>query len=67
MYLDNPNSIYHPIADTILKILRSAHVNVRNTQTWNTIYHHGFMENPFDELVERSYMNTRSKCLNLVI
>ncbi|XP_037933225.1 guanylate cyclase 32E [Teleopsis dalmanni] len=59
LYLDNPNTLYNPVADTILNILRNAGVNVRDIQTWNTIYHHGFMANPFDELVDRTYVNTR--------
>ncbi|XP_055854059.1 speract receptor [Episyrphus balteatus] len=59
LYLDNVKSLYNPIADTILNILRKAGVKVRDTLTWNTIYHHGYMANPFDELVERTYTNTR--------
>jgi len=27
----------------------------------NTIYHHGFMDNPFEALVEQTFANTRSK------
>lgn len=61
LYLDNVKSLYNPIADTILNILRKAGVKVRDTLTWSTIYHHGFMANPFDELVERTYANTRSE------
>nr|ACQ90240.1 guanylyl cyclase receptor beta [Bactrocera dorsalis] len=59
LYLDGPHSPYHPVAETIQNILHSAGVNIRDVETWNTIYHHGFMANPFDDLVERTYKNTR--------
>lgn len=61
LYLDGPHSPYHPVAETIQNILHNAGVNIRDVETWNTIYHHGFMANPFDDLVERTYKNTRSK------
>ncbi|XP_017480549.1 PREDICTED: speract receptor-like [Rhagoletis zephyria] len=61
LYLDSPHSPFHPVAETIQNILHNAGVIVRDIQTWNTIYHHGFMVNPFDELVERTYKNTRSQ------
>ncbi|KAJ6645523.1 Guanylate cyclase 32E [Pseudolycoriella hygida] len=32
---------------------------VHKTLTWNTIYHHGYMHNPFDELVESTFLDTR--------
>ncbi|XP_039964324.1 speract receptor isoform X1 [Bactrocera tryoni] len=59
LYLDGPHSPYHPVAETIQNILHNAGVNIRDVETWNTIYHHGFMANPFDDLVERTYKNTR--------
>jgi len=34
---------------------------MRDIRTWNTIYHHGFMDNPFEALVEQTFANTRSK------
>ncbi|KAI8122202.1 Receptor-type guanylate cyclase Gyc76C [Lucilia cuprina] len=59
LYLDHPDSLYQPVADTIIKILKRAGISVRDTRTWNAIYHHGFMPNPFDGLVDKTYANTR--------
>ncbi|XP_030371847.1 guanylate cyclase 32E isoform X2 [Scaptodrosophila lebanonensis] len=59
LYLDDPSSQYQPVAETILNTLESAGVTVRDIRTWNTIYHHGFMSNPFDTLVEQTHANTR--------
>ncbi|XP_058980104.1 speract receptor [Musca domestica] len=59
LYLDHPDSLYQPVADTILSILKSAAITVRDVRTWKTIYHHGFMANPFVDLVEQTYTNTR--------
>ncbi|KAH8419517.1 hypothetical protein KR222_004069 [Zaprionus bogoriensis] len=59
LYLDDVSSQYQPVAETILSTLNGAGVNVRDIRTWNTIYHHGFMANPFDALVEQTHANTR--------
>ncbi|TMW50809.1 hypothetical protein DOY81_004138, partial [Sarcophaga bullata] len=59
LYLDHPDSLYQPVADTILNILKSAGIIIRDVRTWNAIYHHGFMTNPFDSLVEKTFANTR--------
>ncbi|XP_037807798.1 speract receptor isoform X2 [Lucilia sericata] len=59
LYLDHPDSLYQPVADTIINILKSAGISVRDTKTWNAIYHYGFMANPFDRLVEKTFANTR--------
>lgn len=61
LYLDDASSQYQPVAETILNTLSGAGVSVRDIRTWNTIYHHGFMANPFDTLVEETHANTRSK------
>ncbi|XP_034480343.1 speract receptor [Drosophila innubila] len=59
LYLDDASSQYQPVAETILNTLSGAGVAVRDIRTWNTIYHHGFMANPFDALVEQTHANTR--------
>ncbi|XP_068148784.1 speract receptor [Drosophila tropicalis] len=59
LYLDDVSSQYQPVAETILNTLTFAGVTIRDIRTWNTIYHHGFMANPFDLLVEQTYVNTR--------
>lgn len=59
--MDSNDDEFGPVAETVLSTLKSSGVNVHATLTWNTIYHHGYMKNPFDELVENTYMDTRSK------
>ncbi|XP_030080171.1 speract receptor isoform X2 [Drosophila hydei] len=59
LYLDDASSQYQPVAETILGTLSGAGVSVRDIRTWNTIYHHGFMANPFDKLVDETHANTR--------
>lgn len=61
LYLDDSSGQYQPVAETILSTLSVAGVSIRDVRTWNTIYHHGFMANPFDALVDQTYVNTRSK------
>lgn len=63
LYLDSLNEGFGAVAETVLNTLKSAGVKVQSTLTWNTVYHHGYMKNPFDELVERTYIDTRSKRL----
>lgn len=60
--MDSINEGYVAVADTVLHTLQSAGVNVQSTLTWSTVYHHGYTKNPFDELVEQTYIDTRSKC-----
>lgn len=60
LYLDSDDDEYGPIAETVLSTLRESGVRVQATLTWNTIYHHGWTKNPFDELVEATFMDTRS-------
>ncbi|KAH8378938.1 hypothetical protein KR009_002164 [Drosophila setifemur] len=59
LYLDDVAGQYQPVAETILNTLSAAGVSIRDVRTWNTIYHHGFMANPFEALVEQTYINTR--------
>ncbi|KRG06744.1 uncharacterized protein Dmoj_GI13925, isoform B [Drosophila mojavensis] len=59
LYLDDTSSQYQPVAETILATLSGAGVVVRDIRTWSTIYHHGFMANPFDKLVDETHANTR--------
>lgn len=63
LYLDSVNEGFVAVADTVLNTLQSAGVKVQSTLTWSTVYHHGYMKNPFDELVEQTYVDTRSKWL----
>ncbi|ALC44253.1 CG10738 [Drosophila busckii] len=59
LYLDDASSQYQPVAETILSTLATAGVTVRDIRSWNTIYHHGYKDNPFDALVEQTFANTR--------
>ncbi|XP_017052054.1 speract receptor isoform X2 [Drosophila ficusphila] len=59
LYLDDASGQYQPVAETILSTLTEAGVTIRDIRTWNTIYHHGFMDNPFETLVDQTFANTR--------
>lgn len=61
LFLDSNDDEFGAVAETVLSTLKSSGVKVYATLTWNTIYHHGYMKNPFDELVEKTYMDTRSE------
>ncbi|XP_066906128.1 guanylate cyclase 32E [Halyomorpha halys] len=58
-YLNSSESDMTPIAETILTTLDGAGVKVLDVATWSPVYHHGYMDNPFTAMVERTYMNTR--------
>lgn len=63
LYLDSVNEDFGAVAETVLLTLKMAGVKVQSTLTWDTVYHHGYMKNPFDALVEKTYIDTRSKYL----
>lgn len=62
-YLDSISEGFNAVAETVLLTLKMAGIETLTTLTWDTVYHHGYMKNPFDELVERTYADTRSKTL----
>lgn len=65
LYLDSNEDIYGAVAETIVSTLKKSGVKIRDVLTWNLDYHHGYMKNPFEDLVERTFMDTRSKlCIN---
>lgn len=61
IYLNLESEMFIPVAETVLQTLKLAGVNVRSVQTWNQIYHHGYSTNPFDAIVDKTFMDTRSK------
>lgn len=61
LYLDSNDDEFGPVAETVLATLKSSGVKVQATYRWYEIYHHGYGSNPFDGIVERSFMDTRSK------
>lgn len=65
LYLDSPNEDFVAVAETVLLTLKLASIKVQATLTWDTVYHHGYMENPFDVLVEETYIDTRSTYINI--
>lgn len=67
LYLDSPDDAFGPVANTIIATLKVSGVRIRNIMTWNEIYHVGYTLNPFDLIVERTYMDTRSELLLLSI
>lgn len=66
-YLDSINEGFNAVAETVLLTLKMAGIEIHTTLTWDTVYHHGYTKNPFDELVERTYADTRSKNINNIM
>lgn len=60
LYLETQEDEYGPVADTIISTLKGAGISINAIETWSQIYHHGYGRNPFDELVESTFMDTRS-------
>lgn len=61
LYLQSDDSEFTAVAETVLSILKMSGVTVRSVLTWDSVYHHGYMNNPFDEIVEKTFADTRSK------
>lgn len=62
-HVDSDDDEFGAIAETVLVTLREAGVRVQATRTWRANYIHGYMQNPFDEMVDGTYLDTRSKCI----
>lgn len=52
---------FEAVAKTIQSTLTANQIEVRFISRWTTTYHYGYTDNPFNDLVERSYRQTRSK------
>lgn len=65
LYLDSNDDEFGPVAETVLTTFKSSGVKVQATYRWYEIYHHGYGDNPFDAIVERSFMDTRSKWIEI--
>ncbi|XP_055533720.1 guanylate cyclase 32E isoform X2 [Wyeomyia smithii] len=59
LYRSSDDAEYDAVAETLKTTLRSNGVRIRAVRTWSTIYHHGYSPNPFDRLVEETFMDTR--------
>lgn len=60
LYLETSEDEYRPVANTIISTLQSANIYINAVKTWSKVYHHGYARNPFDEIVESTFMDTRS-------
>lgn len=58
--------LYSTVAETVMQTLHESGVIIRAVHTWNQVYHIGYMKNPFDDLVEHTYIDTRSKCIFII-
>ncbi|XP_063708724.1 guanylate cyclase 32E [Culicoides brevitarsis] len=60
MYLQSDEmEIFSTVAETLLHTLKEHGVKVRAVHTWSQVFHIGYMKNPFDQLVEETYVDTR--------
>ncbi|XP_058835407.1 guanylate cyclase 32E [Topomyia yanbarensis] len=58
-YRASDDAEYDAVAETLKTTLKSNGVRIRAVRTWSTIYHHGYSSNPFDRLVDETFMETR--------
>ncbi|GFQ82472.1 ANF_receptor domain-containing protein [Trichonephila clavata] len=59
LYSTTQDRNFKEVSRTIIKTLDGVGIEVRYLGTWPETYHYGYGENPFDELVENSYLNAR--------
>ncbi|XP_037032480.1 guanylate cyclase 32E isoform X2 [Bradysia coprophila] len=59
LYLDSVDNEFGDVAETVLSTFKFHGIEVHKALTWNTIYYHGYAHNPFDELVESTFLDTR--------
>jgi hypothetical protein len=61
-YLDHTHEIeYQVVADTLKAVFKKYGVTVMASKSWTNIYHHGYSPNPFDQMVEDTFQDTRSE------
>ena len=61
LYLKSPEFEFINIATILKDTLQNSGITIVATKFWDSIYHHGYMKNPFVNLVEETYRDTRSK------
>lgn len=61
MYLKSPEFEFENIATIIVDTLTSAGIIITNVKHWTSPYHYGYTENPFYQLVDETFQDTRSK------
>lgn len=62
MYLASDEvEVFNTVAETLLHTLREHDVKVRAVHKWKQVFHVGYMANPFDQLVEETFVDTRSE------
>lgn len=60
-HVDHDSSAIAPIAKTVINTLTMVGIKLNDVRTWMEDYYHGYRENPFDEMVEKTYRDTRSE------
>jgi len=61
LYSKNSNRDFEAVARTIQSTISNYNIESVFTSAWTTTFHYGYTENPFRDLVERSYKRVRSK------
>ncbi|XP_070503442.1 speract receptor [Chironomus tepperi] len=59
LHVDHELSAIAPIAKTVINTLNIAGIKINAIRTWNEDYYHGYRINPFDDLVQDTYRDTR--------
>lgn len=61
LYLKSPEFEFGNIATIITETLTTAGITITNIKHWTSPYHYGYTENPFNQLVDETFQDTRSK------
>lgn len=66
LYSTDPDGNFREVSRTIVEAMDEAGIQIKYVGTWAATYHHGYGANPFEKLVDQSYMDTRSELRILI-
>ncbi|XP_065215329.1 guanylate cyclase 32E [Planococcus citri] len=59
LYSSSPVDGFGKMGETAISVLESGGIRVTQHATWDKVYHYGYSQNPFVDLVKRTYQKTR--------
>lgn len=61
LYSNDPRWGFGKMGETLMSVLQSSGIKVTQHGVWDVVYLYNYRENPFLDLVKRTYKKTRSK------
>lgn len=61
LYSNDPRWGFGKMGETLMSVLQSSGIKVTQHGVWDVVYLHNYGENPFPDLVKRTYKKTRSE------